>query len=76
MPIPFRVSVVALRTTDLVRSTAFHTALGWELSPASTPAMPLFKTAGSLLLLLGTDDLLAELGGAEQLGADGRPGVP
>jgi uncharacterized protein len=64
MPIPPRVSVVALRTTDLVRSTAFYTALGWELSPASTAAMSLFKTAGSLLLVC-TDDLLAELGGQE-----------
>lgn len=64
MPIPPRVSVVALRTVDLVRSTAFYAALGWELSPASTPAMSLFKTAGSLLLLC-TDDLLAELAGGE-----------
>jgi uncharacterized protein len=64
VPIPPRVSVVALRTTDLVRSTAFYTALGWELSPASTAAMSLFKTAGSLLLVC-TDDLLAELGGQE-----------
>jgi uncharacterized protein len=64
MPIPPRVSVVALRTHDLARSTAFYTALGWELSAASTPTMSLFKTAGSLLLLC-TDELLAELGGAE-----------
>jgi uncharacterized glyoxalase superfamily protein PhnB len=39
-------------------------ALGWELSPASTAAMSLFKTAGSLLLVC-TDELLAELGGHE-----------
>ena len=64
MPIPPRVSVVTLRTVDLPRATAFYTTLGWELSPASTPAMSLFKTAGSLLLLC-TDDLLAELGGDE-----------
>ncbi len=64
MPIPPRVSVVALRTLDLERSTAFYAALGWELSSASTPAMSLFKTAGSLLLLY-TNDLLAELGGDE-----------
>jgi predicted lactoylglutathione lyase len=68
VPIPPRVSVVALRTTDLVRSTAFYTALGWELSPASTAAMSLFKTAGSLLLVC-TDDLLAELGGQESAAA-------
>jgi hypothetical protein len=47
MPIPPRVSVVALRTADLARSTAFYVALSWELSPASTAAMSLFKTAGS-----------------------------
>jgi catechol 2,3-dioxygenase-like lactoylglutathione lyase family enzyme len=64
MPIPPRVSVVALRTADLARSTAFYVALGWELSPASTAAMSLFKTIGSLLLVC-TDELLAELGGQE-----------
>jgi len=64
MPIPPRVSVIALRTAELARSTAFYVALGWELSPASTAAMSLFKTAGSLLLVC-TDDLLAELGGQE-----------
>jgi catechol 2,3-dioxygenase-like lactoylglutathione lyase family enzyme len=62
MPIPPRISAVALRTTDLARSTAFYVALGWELSSASTSAMSLFKTAGSLLLLC-TDELLMELGG-------------
>ena len=62
MPIPPRISVVALRTADLGRSTAFYVALGWELSPASTAAMSLFKTAGSLLLVC-TDELLTELGG-------------
>jgi uncharacterized protein len=64
MPIPPRISAVALRTTDLARSTAFYVALGWELSPASTAAVSLFKTAGSLLLVC-TDELLAELGGPE-----------
>ena len=73
MPIPPRVSVVALRTADLVRSTAFYVALGWELSPASTGAMSLFKTAGSLLLVC-TDELLAELGGQEVAAAmAGKP---
>jgi catechol 2,3-dioxygenase-like lactoylglutathione lyase family enzyme len=64
MPIPPRVSVVALRTADLARSTAFYGALGWELSSASTAAMSLFKTAGSLLLVC-TDELLVDLGGQE-----------
>jgi catechol 2,3-dioxygenase-like lactoylglutathione lyase family enzyme len=64
MPIPPRVSVIALRTADLARSTAFYVALGWELSSASTAAMSLFKTDGSLLLVC-TDDLLIELGGQE-----------
>ena len=45
MPVPPRISVIALRTADLARSTAFYAALGWELSPASTAAMSLFKTA-------------------------------
>ena len=64
MPVPPRVSVIALRTADLARSTAFYVALGWKLSPASTAAMSLFKTAGSLLLVC-TDELLAGLGGQE-----------
>jgi catechol 2,3-dioxygenase-like lactoylglutathione lyase family enzyme len=64
MAIPARVSVVTLRTANLARSTAFYAALGWELSPASTAAMSLFKTAGSLRLVC-TDELLAELGGQE-----------
>jgi catechol 2,3-dioxygenase-like lactoylglutathione lyase family enzyme len=62
MPIPPRISAVALRTTDLARSTAFYVALGWELSAASTAAISLFKTAGSLLLVC-TDELLLDLGG-------------
>ena len=64
MAVPPRVSVIALRTADLAGSTAFYAALGWELSPASTAAMSLFKTAGSLLLVC-TDELLTELGGPE-----------
>ena len=73
MPIPPRVSVVALRTADLARSTAFYVGLGWELSAASTVAMSLFKTAGSLLLIC-TDELLAELGGQEVAAAvSGQP---
>jgi catechol 2,3-dioxygenase-like lactoylglutathione lyase family enzyme len=42
MPIPPRVSAVALRTADLARSTAFYAALGWELSPASIAVVSLF----------------------------------
>ena len=73
MPIPPRISAVALRTTDLARSTAFYVALGWKLSLASTAAMSLFKTAGSLLLVC-TDELLAELGGQEAAAAPaGQP---
>jgi len=64
MPIPPRVSAVALRTADLARATAFYVGLGWELSPASTGAMSLFNTAGSLLLVC-TDELLTQLGGPE-----------
>jgi hypothetical protein len=78
MPIPPRVSAVALRTADLARATAFHVGLGWELSPASTAAMSLFKTAGSLLLVC-TDDLLApQLGGPEVAAARAasRPARP
>jgi catechol 2,3-dioxygenase-like lactoylglutathione lyase family enzyme len=65
MPIPPRVSAVALRTADLARATAFYVGLGWELSPASTGAMSLFKTAGSLLLVC-TDELLTQVDAALQ----------
>jgi catechol 2,3-dioxygenase-like lactoylglutathione lyase family enzyme len=76
MPVPPRVSVIALRTADLAQSTAFYVALGWELSPASTAAMSLFKTAGSLLLVC-TDKLLVDLGGPEVAAAlAGEPSCP
>jgi catechol 2,3-dioxygenase-like lactoylglutathione lyase family enzyme len=55
MPIPPSVSAVALRTVDLARSTAFYTTLGWELSATSTPAISLFTTSGSLLVLLAPE---------------------
>jgi hypothetical protein len=60
--IPPGVSAVALRIADLARSTAFYVGLGWELSSASTAAMSVFKTAGSLLVVC-IDDLLAQCGG-------------
>jgi hypothetical protein len=55
MPIPARVSVVALRTADLPVDGVLRRA-GRELSPASTAAMSLFKT-GRQPCWSATDDL-------------------
>jgi uncharacterized protein len=92
MPIAPRISAVALRTTDLARSTAFSAALGWKLSPASTAAMSLFKTAGGVVVrraaptaLGGSYGFFADPDGhlwevihhpLYQLGTDGRPEIP
>ncbi|HEV7823297.1 MAG TPA: VOC family protein [Mycobacteriales bacterium] len=62
MPVPPRVSLVTLGVDDLPRSTAFYTALGWALSPASTEAVSFFRTGGAILALFGTEDLVAETG--------------
>jgi catechol 2,3-dioxygenase-like lactoylglutathione lyase family enzyme len=62
MSVPSRVSLVTLGVTDLARSTAFYTELGWSLSPASTPEVSFFDTAGSILALYGVDDLVADSG--------------
>ncbi|MDP9406618.1 MAG: VOC family protein, partial [Actinomycetota bacterium] len=37
MTVPARVSLVTLGVADVARATAFYTALGWEVSSASTP---------------------------------------
>jgi uncharacterized protein len=60
MPVPARVSVVALQVADVARSTAFYQALGWPRSPASREEIAFFKTAGGLLAVYGTE-LLATM---------------
>jgi catechol 2,3-dioxygenase-like lactoylglutathione lyase family enzyme len=62
MAVPSRVSLVTLGVTDLPRSTAFYSALGWSLSPASTADVSFFHTDGGLLALFGEEDLVAESG--------------
>jgi predicted lactoylglutathione lyase len=62
MPIPPRVSLVTLGVADLARSTAFYQALGWPLSPASTPEISFFRTWGGLLAVFPVGDLAADAG--------------
>jgi uncharacterized protein len=51
MPVPGRVSVVALQVSDLARSSAFYQALGWPRSAASREGIAFFNTSGGLLAL-------------------------
>jgi hypothetical protein len=53
---------VTLGVTDLARSTAFYSDLGWSLSPASTSDISFFQTDGALLTLFGVEDLVHETG--------------
>lgn len=62
MTVPARVSLVTLGVADVARATAFYTALGWEVSSASTPEVTFLRTAGSRLALYGTADLAGEAG--------------
>ncbi|MCW2611464.1 MAG: uncharacterized protein QOC93_2941 [Actinomycetota bacterium] len=62
MAVPSRVSLVTLGVTDLPRSTAFYSALGWSLSPASSAEVSFFHTGGGLLALFGEEDLVIESG--------------
>ena len=62
MPIPARLSVVALGVADVARSTAFYRALGWEPSSASMPEVTFIQLEGAALALFGRDDLAADAG--------------
>jgi catechol 2,3-dioxygenase-like lactoylglutathione lyase family enzyme len=63
MPVPPRISVVALRTSNLARSTAFYVALGW-VGPMGSSRISMGMCGRS-----STTPLY-------RLGADGRPEVP
>jgi catechol 2,3-dioxygenase-like lactoylglutathione lyase family enzyme len=63
MDVPARITLVTLGVTDVAASTAFYTALGWQLSAASVPGDVSFvKTAGVTLALWGRTDLAADSG--------------
>ena len=51
MAIPARLTVATLGVRDLVRSTTFYLALGWELAPGSSAEIRFFRTAGGVLAL-------------------------
>jgi uncharacterized protein len=55
------ISLITLGVDDLARATAFYTALGWEMSPASVPDVVTFLRGGTVALALwGRDDLAAD----------------
>jgi hypothetical protein len=58
MSVPAVLSLVTLGVRDVVASTAFYRALGFELSTSSVPGVvSFFRTSGGLLGLFGADDL-------------------
>lgn len=58
MTMPARINLVTLGVTDLERSTAFYTALGWPLSSSSVAGeVSFFGIGGCLLGLFGHDPL-------------------
>jgi predicted lactoylglutathione lyase len=61
VPIPARISLVTLGVRDVRASTAFYTALGFELSGASVEGeVSFFRTAGAILAVWGRDELAAD----------------
>lgn len=61
MSVPARISLITLGVTDVARSTAFYTALGWRASSASVPAeVSFFATADSVLALYSAQALAAD----------------
>lgn len=74
-PVAPRLSLITLGVTDLARSTAFYTALGWPLSSSSEPGVvSFFRTAGGLLALWGDRELAADAALPARTG-DGFRGV-
>jgi len=59
MALPARISITTLGVSDLVRSTKFYQALGWELASNSSAEISFFRTAGGVLALYPFD-LLAK----------------
>jgi uncharacterized protein len=74
--IPARVSLATLGVRDVAASTAFYSALGWPLSPASVEGeVSFFNTDGGLLGLFGRDALAEDANSDEDDDIHGFRGV-
>lgn len=70
MTVPARLSIVTLGVSDLAKSRAFYTALGWRLSSASSEEICWFRIGGCALGLFPYRELAADA----TVEATGRPG--
>jgi catechol 2,3-dioxygenase-like lactoylglutathione lyase family enzyme len=57
MSMPARINLVTLGVSDVARSTAFYTALGWTPSASSQPDVTFLQLGPVILSLFGHDDL-------------------
>jgi hypothetical protein len=64
MNLPARISIATLGVSDLLRSTRFYLALGWELAEGSSSEISFFRTAGGVLALYPFDQLAKDREGA------------
>jgi predicted lactoylglutathione lyase len=63
MPVPARISLVTIGVRDLVLTTRFYEAIGFELSSASVVGeVSFFRTGGAILALWGLADLVSDAG--------------
>jgi uncharacterized protein len=63
MAVPARITLVTLGVAAVPASTAFYTALGWQLSSSSVSGdVSFLTTAGVALALWGRTDLAADSG--------------
>ena len=60
MSVPARISIVTLGVSDLGRSAAFYSALGWERCASSQERICWFRTSDSYLGLYGYEALAAD----------------
>ena len=62
MAIPPNFSIVTLGVTDLNRSVAFYSSLGWEQHGDPSAGITWFRTSGTWIGLFGYADLAADIG--------------
>ena len=60
-----RINIVTLGVSDLRRSEAFYSALGWQRSSASNENIVWFKLSGAVLGLFPRHELAADAGVAD-----------
>src|SRR3954452_5696651 len=57
-----RLSLVTLGVEDLARARAFYEAVGWRAGPGSQETVVFFQVGGSVLALLGREELAQDSG--------------